>query len=133
MTCEVCGFTYLEDSKEDERDHRQHCKKVEKARRKYGSWLMTYREQEETKRRYNEIIDDDDAEMSVRIRAGWLLLRAYFSGSVRRNDYCLNHISFEAYAGAFLYANPDIFPGAVMKELIKRYPVSRQVKRKRVG
>ncbi|OPY58712.1 MAG: hypothetical protein A4E55_00767 [Pelotomaculum sp. PtaU1.Bin035] len=134
MKCGLCGMFYCEGNSFDEREHRRHCRQVERCRKKYGSWLMAdYHERERIKQESWQVVENADIDLVERVSAAKMILKAWFSRSVGERGWNLTHPDLKKWAGLFLQNERAVFPAEVFNQLAKIYPAPRSVKRKQAG
>jgi len=131
MKCSLCGMVYVEGNKLDEQQHRQHCRQVERCKRKFGYWLEAdYTARERVKQENWPAVNDSNADLASRIAATKEILKMWFSRSVGESGWSLTHPEFRKWTGMFLQNERTVFPSEVFNQLVKIYPAPRLRKRK---
>lgn len=122
VTCDICGFSYVNYIAEDVELHNNYHNSFLAAEEKFPELLKPNKAQK-VKEESSKILHSTEVGSSAHYNACYGMIQCYFSRSLRGCQYDLNHVSFDDYAAMLL--NQDCFK--------KRFSRSYQQLKKRYG
>ncbi|WP_456363678.1 hypothetical protein [Priestia aryabhattai] len=123
--CEVCGFGYAEDEKEDVIDHNIYHQNFLMLQEKYGADYIMKSKVEEAIKLTGHNLHNADYPLAIRLSGAKLCLKSWFSRSAI--SYGSEHPSFEEYVAMRLKQNIDQLPNLlpftddILEHLISQY------------
>lgn len=120
--CKICDYVFM--SPAHDKAHERHCRRFQAAVALYGNmYVMTYPVEEALKREAHLVIRKKELPVDKRASAALVVMRAWFSRSVRANKYRFSHPSFPEYVAMMLNHGQryGVARGDVYWYLVSRY------------
>ncbi|MEA4988917.1 MAG: helix-turn-helix domain-containing protein, partial [Anaerovorax sp.] len=101
ITCKDCGLVYDPIDVDDSAEHKEYHYKKLHAISKFGD-LLDYNEREFLKRKSKRIMDNPSIPINSKVDACIEYFRTFFSMSLEKNEFSLDHVDFETYVSMLL-------------------------------